>query len=182
MSFPKFQKHYKPEAVVKLPESTIDEISQKVSPSFASFLAAQGTARYDDGFLFTVNPLDYLSLTSLRFKDEADVFVLARTSFGDMYLSRKNAVYLYQPSYNKLTEITNDINYLFDVFLLDTSFADDFLFRDIHAPAQKLLGSCTPDECYGFVPALPLGGEANINSLQKVKIREYLSMLIQIEN
>ena len=56
-----------------------------------------------------------------------------------------------------------------------------FDFEDLFAPALKTLGRLKPDEMYGFVPALALGGPSTLEHLQKVKAVEHLMLLAQLE-
>ena len=43
--------------------------------------------------------------------------------------------------------------------------------------ALRALGPLQPDEVYGFVPALALGGRQRVENLQKVKALEHIAML-----
>ncbi len=43
------------------------------------------------------------------------------------------------------------------------------------------LGSPAYDECYGYVPLLPLGGAEKAENLQKVKLREHLELMCQMQ-
>jgi hypothetical protein len=156
-------------------------IRDHISPQLSQFLIQEGLCRYDNGFLFTVNPLDYTDIIKLILEGKTTGWVIARTCFGDLYILIGEGVYLYQPSFNKFIEITKGIGYLFNVFLVRTSFADKFLFRDIYPEAHALLGDAGYDECYGFVPAIPLGGPESVNNLRILKIKEYLSSIIQMQ-
>ncbi len=181
MSFEIFIQTYpEKESTGMVPEKDILEIEQQLSPALADFLRKEGTAFYDNGFLATVNPLQWTDLGSMVGPPDEKAFIVLRTSFGDCYIWMKNAVYLFQASYHKYLEITDDISYLFDVFLVEKGFADTFLFRNKHAEARKLHGKLAYDEVYGFVPALPLGGNENIQTMAIVKLKEYNSMLLQL--
>jgi hypothetical protein len=113
--------------------------------------------------------------------DENDGWVIARTCFGDLYVVKAGKIYLYQSSFNKFLEGGKDVESLFNTFLVHTEFADKFLFRDMYREAHDRLGDAGYNECYGFVPAIPLGGPESVDNLQKVTIREYLSIIIQAQ-
>lgn len=51
---------------------------------------------------------------------------------------------------------------------------------DLFEKALRTLGPLQPDEMYGFVPALALGGSADLKHLQKVKTIEHLTFLSQL--
>ena len=53
-------------------------------------------------------------------------------------------------------------------------------FDDMFNSALKTLGPLQPDEMYGFVPALALGGPSDLEHLQKVKTIEHLTFLSQL--
>lgn len=46
--------------------------------------------------------------------------------------------------------------------------------------ACKALGYPGPDECFGFFPALPLGGERVLGNIKRVKAREHFGILAQL--
>ncbi len=48
-----------------------------------------------------------------------------------------------------------------------------------YLPALKQLGELAFDECYGYVPLLGLGGSEKVENLQKVKIKEHISIVSQ---
>lgn len=53
-------------------------------------------------------------------------------------------------------------------------------FDDMFEPIKKRLGIVKHDEMYAFVPALPLGGTARLDHVEKVKAQEHLIFLSQI--
>jgi hypothetical protein len=158
------------------------KLIEEISPALCDFLQSEGIAFYDSGFLSTVNPSHWKELKDMIALPGAQATILLRTAFGDFYLWMNNAVYLYQTSYNKYLKITEDINYLFNVFLIQKDFADTFLFRNIHTETRKLHGKLAYDEVYAFVPALPLGGDENIQNIAIVKLTVYISILLQSFN
>jgi len=46
--------------------------------------------------------------------------------------------------------------------------------------ARETLGTLAPDEMYGFVPALMLGGSASLANLQRFKADVHLILLSQL--
>jgi hypothetical protein len=53
-------------------------------------------------------------------------------------------------------------------------------FDGLFQRALTTLGPLQPDEMYGFVPALALGGPGDLKHLQKVKTIEHLTFLSQL--
>ena len=172
--------HFKKKQNLKpLAAKDLSYLTKELSAEYAEWLEKTGAVSFDNGFLFLVNPADFKQIAKDIFPGKKAAIVLARTSFGDLFLLHENTFFLYQSSYHKTMEVATDLDYFFNDFLTQGSFADKFLFRDLHKKAKKTLGDLAYDECYGFIPALPMGGEENVNSLQKVKLMEYVSMLIQ---
>ncbi|HET6255438.1 MAG TPA: T6SS immunity protein Tdi1 domain-containing protein [Puia sp.] len=182
MSYTEFNKIFgNGERVKDLPTDDLQVIREQISPSLADFFSQEGACRYDHGFLFTVNPMDYRDIVELIAGDDSKGWAIARTCFGDLYLVMDDKVYLYQSSFNKFLEVAKDVESFFSVFLVHTDFADKFLFRDIYPEAHERLGDAGYNECYGFVPAIPLGGPESVNNLQMVTIKAYLSIIIQAQ-
>ena len=46
---------------------------------------------------------------------------------------------------------------------------------------MQLLGVPAYDECFGYVPLLSLGGSEKPENLQKVKLREHLELMYQMQ-
>jgi len=72
----------------------------------------------------------------------------------------------------------------FKVFekLLDET---EYFFRKVQAKnfneALQNLGAPAYDECFGYVPLLSLGGSEKPENLQKVKLREHLELMYQMQ-
>ena len=47
--------------------------------------------------------------------------------------------------------------------------------------ALNMLGTVSYDECYGYVPLLSLGGAEKPENLRKVKLREHLELMYQVQ-
>ncbi len=67
----------------------------------------------------------------------------------------------------------------FPAFLLSIS-TDSNNYGDLFEPAYHRLGPLAPDEMYGFVPAVMLGGPNTLEHLAKLKAVEHLTLLSQI--
>jgi hypothetical protein len=63
--------------------------------------------------------------------------------------------------------------------LADEGFLRDNLNDTNYPAAKEKLGELEYDECYGYVPLLELGGAEKIDNLQRVKIKEHISLIAQ---
>ena len=50
---------------------------------------------------------------------------------------------------------------------------------ELYRNSYKTYGSLSFDECFGFVPLLPLGGKKDVKHMDKVKILEHLDLIVQ---
>jgi hypothetical protein len=115
-----------------------------------------------------VNPQEYDGVVAswiqgTNFERRDTYHLIARSAFGDLYLCVIHDF-----------EITSDeMDRELQNFLLSTEVEYND-FDDLFKPTKKKLGTLRHDEMYGFVPALMLGGEANLDHLEKLKAVEHL--------
>ena len=51
---------------------------------------------------------------------------------------------------------------------------------DLFEEAKKFVGILKNDECYYFVPVLPLGGKKSVKTLEIGKTREHIEVITQL--
>ncbi len=61
----------------------------------------------------------------------------------------------------------------------DRDFQEAFLRLSLFTEVKRRLGPCKPNECYGFVPALALGGSEEPDSVQRLDWQVHQSLLLQ---
>lgn len=86
------------------------------------------------------------------------------------------------PQYGTLARIANKIEVFFDYVLCRNQYLDDVLDRKLYLKAKKQLGPLEYDDCYGFEPAIVLGGPGTLETLRKVKLKEHLAILAQLSD
>ena len=103
------------------------------------------------------------------------------TALGDIIVWEDNAYFfILQYRYNNFSSLARG----FKVFekLLDET---EYFFRKVQAKnfneALQNLGTPAYDECFGYVPLLSLGGSEKPENLQKVKLREHLELMYQMQ-
>jgi hypothetical protein len=164
-----------------LPENTLKKIAKEIDEPYSEFLKEHGVAGYDNGFIWSVNPYDFTDLAAEWRLKKTD-HIIARTAFGDMFVWTGKKVLMVQVNYNKISEYGGDsIARLYDISFINPRAKRTMLLNDIFDKAVKKLGVLKPGECYGFVPAIPLGGKEDVNNLQKVELIPYLEMLAQAQ-
>lgn len=159
-----------------------------------------GFCGYGEGLFWLVNPTDYEELVELWLKDtplwgRENYYVIARTAFGDLYIwgdksGKTTVITPYEHSImpndmpkEPLTKEEKERKLGIFISCRNKKSADAYdkdeklLFKK----ALKKLGTLEHDEMYAFVPALALGGIADIKNVKKVKLQEQLSILAQLE-
>lgn len=164
-----------------LPEDTLKKIAKEIDQPYSDFLREHGVAGYDNGFIWSVNPYEYTDVVADWGLNEKTDHVICRTAFGDLFAWTGKKVMMVQVNYNKVAEYGDTISFLYDFLLMNKRGLTRSLYRDLFDEALKNLGPVQPDECYGFVPALPLGGKEDVNKLQKMQLKPYLEMLAQAQ-
>jgi hypothetical protein len=177
----------------------ISKYEERLPERLLKYWKEYGWAQYSCGF-WTVNPDDYAEilkscLSGTEYAGYDEYSVIARTSFGDLYVWGKRGGVAMQvstphailfPRHGDEKQVAKGkadlcISVFFELIEKKTcDFADEnekYLFDR----AVKRLGSLDYDEMYGFVPALPLGGHAKLENLKRVKALEHLIFLSQLD-
>jgi hypothetical protein len=174
------------------PLSTREKYKDQLPSLLISHWENYGWSGYGDGIFWTVNPSEYATLIAIWLEhsgiEQACAFhVIARSAFGDLYLwqektgSRLTICAAYaRYLYSKATSQTRDSDVSVESFFASKK-PENIDFEGLFQGALKALGPLQPDEMYGFVPALALGGPADLKHLQKVKTIEHLTFLSQLE-
>jgi len=161
---------------------------------------AFGFCGYGEGRFWLVNPKEYEGLVEQWLKDtpvwgRENYYVIARTAFGGLYLwgdksGNESDLLLYSHSFFPTDlptiPITNEEKerYIGNFISLRDKEGTEAYDKDekpLFKKALKKLGTLEHDEMYAFVPALALGGIADIKNLQTVKLQEQLSILAQLD-
>ena len=140
-----------------------------------------GWCGYGQGLLWVLNPDDlrdpiaeWLGPASER------SHAIVRTGLGDViFWSDKGASYL-DVNDNVIFEMGDDIEGIFRFSLCDDDYLENAVSRKVFRQGLRRLGVLEPDECYAFTPALVLGGPGTAETLERVKVREHLSILAQL--
>jgi len=159
---------------------SLDRYRNTLPGSLIRLWEEDGWSSYANGFLRVTNPADLEDvLDDWLDPSSAPRSVVAHTALGHLFLWTNNTVYLLNPHNGHIDKITEDAEILFDTVLCDDIVLLG-LRKDLYDSAVARLGKPAPDECFGFVPALALGGDPVAENLQRVKLREYLAILAQV--
>jgi len=140
-----------------------------------------GWCAFGGGLLWLVDP-EQLADPLEEWLGHREALAFMRTAFGDMFLWHEARVQYLDILYGRLfPPLTGRVDIFFEVTLCDDSYWNNALYRPTYRKALQRLGLPACDELYAYVPALALGGSTDAAALQKVKLREHLSFLAQVQ-
>jgi hypothetical protein len=183
----------KPTEVVSTDEATLRKLGRYVPENLIEYWRELGFSVFQEGLMAICNPIDWKPLADewiagTELEDLDNFFPILRGAMGQMSLLGARHGYtiaLYpvegQAFVTKPEPAEDAASYSVESLLfLDPDYfaieGDDFNF----ATACKRLGSLRPNEIYGFVPVLPLGGISDLAHLKKVDAFAHLSILCQV--
>ncbi|HEV7994558.1 MAG TPA: GAD-like domain-containing protein [Gemmatimonadaceae bacterium] len=135
-----------------------------------------GFQEFSDGFLWSVNPDEFRDVISEFLYDYQSEFVdvVFRTAMGDMIIAYKGELVHFSAVTMRHGRMTGSLESVLEMDLGQPQFLKSIFFFDLFKIARKKLGSLSPDEMYGLVPPVSLGGEITPENLQKVDLRRHL--------
>jgi hypothetical protein len=179
--FPEFRKkHGNGTSCISASKEIIDTYQNKLPISLLEEWQEVGWCSYSSGLIWLVNPSDFCDVLEEWIDPSEQALVFARTAFGDLFLWRNNEVEFLSTQYAKMANLIDDIALLFEYSFCDNRFLDNVIDQKLFRKALKQHGPLEYDECYGFEPVLALGGSGEIDTVHKVKLREYLGILSQV--
>jgi hypothetical protein len=175
------QKHPNLNVVDRATEDQLRKYEGFLPTEMLLFWQEFGFGTFMNGYLKVVNPESYqgFMLSSYEVFMEPAI-VIGATAFADLIIWEGDCVK--QINYRKgSTEIHGDrITDFFNLILARWDIVAETMDAAQFNPALQRLGECAYDECYAYVPALALGGSEKVENLEKVKLREHISILSQL--
>ena len=191
---------------IKPTQSTAEMLNYfdgKLPARLLEYWQEYGFCGWGEGIFWTVNPDDYkdilaqwLSDTSFEQREIDSVdkyYVIERSAFGRLFIwgETSGQSIKINPSYGMIlpSDSTDELiedgpNLSLDLFFATISKDDmeeeDLDEKPLFEPAMAKLGPLDADEMYGFVPALAIGGAPKLENLQKVKVIEHLTFLVDL--
>ena len=181
-------------------QETLNRYQGILPDRLLSYWKEFGFCGYGEGLFWLVNPADYEEILELWLKNtplwgRENYYVIARSAFGELYAwgDKSGNDTLIDPQYHTIYPVDmpkepitkEQKERYFGIYIsgINKKIPDAYDKDDrlLFKKALKKLGTLAPDEMYAFVPALALGGVADLNHLQKVKLQEQLSILAQLE-
>jgi len=148
------------------------------------YLRHYGESVFKNGLFSFVNPVDYEELLKEfpKLKHQS-IMPFAKTAMGNFYLIGEVDDEICLAFYNVQTEeyayIDNEFTFFFKRLAGNRPNMENEAYGLVEFPALDKYGPVAIDECLTFVPALALGGDEDLDTIQKVKLKENLKILAQ---
>jgi hypothetical protein len=176
--------------VFDVPQKLINKYKNIIPEELAYVWKTFGFGIYENGFLQLVNPDEYEFAFQYIDKLLEPTIIWGITAFGDILAWEGNDNWTISPDEGNRVKIINirkcdtrtkntmkgTLDLFFDVYFLNhKEYFDAKHYLDIKGklPALKY------GECYGYVPALSLGGKATVKNLKIVEIKSYIDIIGQ---
>lgn len=180
-------------------DNVIAQYQGKVPDILIDFWRNHGTGTLQNGLMRLVIPSDFDGLLSQIFHGDADFshqdcYIIGHSPFGhlvvwserhwlvkiDLLMSRMDCSKLLYPEKKK-----NENTPIISGFLghgVDSLNVYDDDDKPLFSRVRKRLGDLEPGECYGFAPALVMGGAPKLTNLKKMPAFEHFLFLAQLQH
>jgi hypothetical protein len=165
---------------ILLAKETIEKCRKYFPADYVAFLENVQISSFDSGFIWMMNPLENSALVKYLGFNPKTVFPIIRTGMGDIFLWNGTSIIGIEVNYSNVEHISDNFDHFFNYFLCEKTYLGQVYLRNLYMEARMVLPPIRQDECYGFFPALGLGGIENVNNLQIVKFIIHIKFLSQI--
>lgn len=162
------------------PKARITAFRKKLPASLIAEWEESGWGAYGGGLLWLVDPDELKATVRDWLGKSSKAVAFARSAFGHLFVWDRDGAHMLDPHHGTLAKLIDDVDLVFDYTLCSTRYLDTVLDQKLFVKAHKQLGALAHDECYGFEPAIALGGKATVKSVRKLKLREHLAVLSQL--
>jgi len=168
-------------ATLKNASSDVIKQFENIFPDFViEEWKTRGFANYMNGLLITTNPNDYYDIIEDWVEEPQKCHVIMRTAFGSFYYLKGDTFYSKSVVHNLSSDLRKRFDLIIEFSLCNKGNQKNILYKEIYDKAVKRLGAPKYDEVFAFVPAIALGGNYNPDTIQKVQLKEHLSILAQL--
>lgn len=182
--FNRFMNEYGPPAEPEKAEpKLLEEYKGVVPDQMIEFWEKFGFASYADGLLWAINPKQLEDVLTEWFPENPEpprAVPIVRTALGKVIYWHKDKFHLLDVNHNNRFEAGDNVEIIFDYFLVGEAARRSILQELLFKEALKKFGPLRRDEMYGFKLPLAMGGNYDLDNMEKMKLREQLSILAQV--
>jgi hypothetical protein len=187
-----------PKTYDKPEQEELQKWSGHVLEPLIDFWRSYGWTSFINGQLWLPNPHDFDPLIEALFESDDEIdyhkcHLVAYSAFGDLYIWSEDF---------RVIRISLPQGWLYCRGITEAEFEGDLqklanfpLFgnvktgydsvdengKPLYKRAVKKYGALEPGECFGYVPALAMGGSGNLDEIQRVKALEYFIFVSQLQ-
>lgn len=173
-------------------EAFLAKYANKAPKELITLWQEVGLGTFGDGLFRIVSPDDYQDFVDTYIEDREKYFEyllpFMTTAFGDIFVwvkdicqNREYVIFINVRS-GDWNIVTSRMDLLFSLYIVSEECLKrnfDLKISDFHKLVERL-GLPAEDECYGYVPALALGGSKSLKNIQVVKMLPYIEIIAQM--
>lgn len=170
-------------------EAFLAKYANKAPKELITLWQEVGLGTFGDGLFRIVSPDDYQDFVDTYIEDREKYFEyllpFMTTAFGDIFVwvkdicqNREYVIFINVRS-GDWNIVTSRMDLLFSLYIVSEECLKrnfDLKISDFHKLVERL-GLPAEDECYGYVPALALGGSKSLKNIQVVKMLPYIEII-----
>ncbi|CEP46540.1 Domain of uncharacterised function (DUF1851) [[Clostridium] sordellii] len=174
----------------EVPDDIVNKYKGRVPEELIKIWETYGFGTFLNGYLKIINPEEYEDLLSETYiqNDENIKFMttLFATGMGDLiiweYVSDEDStITLLKYRIGKYRIIGPKLKIFLKLLeLKDEDFLNEELGWAEYSKAIELYSKLDYDECFSYVPLLPLGGKESVCNLKKVKLIEQINLITDL--
>jgi hypothetical protein len=184
----------RPTQMLRPDENLLRELARKIPANLIRYWRELGFSVFKDGLMLLCNPVDWKPVVDEWIKgtelETLDNYIpIMRGAFGDFNLFglRHGSVanlFIWEGAVmgdRELPKVPREMVIETRIGRWGPKSFDRHEYEDVNFwNVFKKLGPLQPNEIYGFVPMLPMGGTRDLDHVQKVDAFAHLSILCQV--
>jgi hypothetical protein len=163
-------------------ESDEKRLAKRIPDIARTILKEDGWCSYNGQVFWLCDPDDWKEPVRAWFPKERSAVALARTAFGDLFVTSGSTFFQAYPHHSQMMPGTKDPGWFFGRTITAKTFMTVSEIPAKVRAARKAAGPLEWDEMYTYVPALALGGNEKKSKIERVKARERLVILSQLRS
>ena len=176
---------------VDVPKELIEKYAQVLPEKLIDIWKSMGFGIYEDGFIQFVNPEEYEFIFEYVDKLLEPSIIWATTALGDLVMWEGNKGWTISPEEGNRNVLIN-VRQCNSHVIGEMDFVLDFVLGDEHGIKDKSYFASKPfldnksklppleyGQCYGYTPAIALGGSASSKNLKVVDVKTYINIIGQ---
>lgn len=175
--------------IAEAPKNTIEKYKHIIPEELLYIWENMGFGIYENGFLQIVNPDEYEFALEYIDKLLEPRFIWGITALGDLLCWEGNIGWTISPEEGNRCfrvdihkcerNIIDDMEGTLNVFIGLEFFLEDMFGAKNYLKYKDKLPKLNYGECYGYVPALALGGSKSVKNLKVVDAKAYIHLIGQ---